>query len=170
MRDAARQLADRLHLGRLRDFPLQARLLRIVLEAEEHGGIAQPARAGDGERHGLVRMVLQPHRHVGGVGGAAREATDRVGDRGLVLAHHQVARIDGRVAAADAGGAREGVVHLQEAAVAVDQRHPERHQRNEAADVRRGRRADRGRILTVVEQRDENGRVVALDERQLQDA
>jgi hypothetical protein len=54
VRDAAGELADRLHLGRLRDLALEPRFLAIVLEAEQHRRIAEPARAGDGQRDRLV--------------------------------------------------------------------------------------------------------------------
>ena len=54
VRDAAGELADRLHLGRLRDLALEPGLLAIVLEAEQHRRIAEPARAGDGQRDRLV--------------------------------------------------------------------------------------------------------------------
>ena len=45
VRDAAGELADDLHLGRLRDLALELGLLAIVLEQQQHRGIAQPAQA-----------------------------------------------------------------------------------------------------------------------------
>ena len=47
VRDAAGELADRLHLGRLRDLPLELGFLAIVLEQQQHRRIAKPAQAGD---------------------------------------------------------------------------------------------------------------------------
>ena len=68
-------------------------------------------------------------------------------------------------------GADERVVHLDEAPVAIDQREPDREQRDQALDVRRGAGADRGlAAFLLVEQRDQDRRVVAVEERDLQDA
>src|SRR3546814_6271044 len=50
MRDAARELADRLHLRRLRDLALEARFLARILEAEQHRRLAQPAHPDDAHR------------------------------------------------------------------------------------------------------------------------
>ena len=44
VRDAAGELADRLHLGRLRDLALELGFLAIVLEQQQHRRIAQPAQ------------------------------------------------------------------------------------------------------------------------------
>ena len=171
VRDAAGELADRLHLGRLRHLALEPGLLAIVLQAEQHRRIAQPARAGDRQRDRLVGMVLQPDRHVGRMRRAVGEAADRVGDRGLVLAHDQIARIERRLRGIDLRRADERVVHLDEAPVAIDQREPDRQQRDQAFDVRGGARADRRlAALLLVEQRDQDRRVVAVEERDLQDA
>ena len=83
VRDAAGELPDHLHLGRLRDLPLELGFLAIVLEQEQDRGIAEPAQAGDGQRHRLGRLMGEPDRKVARHGGAARIAPDRVGDRRL---------------------------------------------------------------------------------------
>ena len=45
---AAGELADDLHLGCLRDLPLELRFFAIVLEQQQNRGVAEPAQAGDG--------------------------------------------------------------------------------------------------------------------------
>jgi hypothetical protein len=62
--DAAGQLSDRLHLGRLGDLALEPVRLAIVLHRQYHRGLTQAAGPGDGERHRLLRLALQPHAHV----------------------------------------------------------------------------------------------------------
>ena len=57
---------------------------------------------------------------------AARIAPHRVGDRGLVFLDDEVAGIGRHVGPVDPGGDVERLVHRQEAAVAVDQRKPDR--------------------------------------------
>ena len=57
VRDAAGELADRLHLGRLRDLALELGFLAIVLEQQQHRRIAEPAQAGDGQRDRLARLA-----------------------------------------------------------------------------------------------------------------
>ena len=94
VRDAAGELADHLHLGRLRDLPLELRFLAIVLEQEQHRGVAEAAQAGDGQRHRLGRLAGEAHREVAGHRRTARVAPHGVGDRGLVLLDDEVARID----------------------------------------------------------------------------
>ena len=54
VRHAAGELADRLHLGRLRDLALELGFLAIVLEQQQHRGVAEPAQAGDGQRDRLA--------------------------------------------------------------------------------------------------------------------
>ena len=53
MGDAAGELADDLHLRRLRDLPLEFRFFAIVLEQQQDCGIAKPAQPGNGQRHRL---------------------------------------------------------------------------------------------------------------------
>ena len=171
VRDAAGQLADRLHLGRLRHLALQPDLLGIVLQRQEDRRVAQPARAGDGQDDRLVGMVLEADRHVGGLGRrAAGEAAHRIGDRALVLAHHQVAGIDRRRGRIDVRRAQEGVVDLQEAPVAPDQRQAEREQVDEAADVGRAAAGHGGRVLLPVEQQEQHRAVLPLLQRHRQQA
>ena len=95
VRDAAGELADDLHLRRLGDLALELRFLAIVLEAEQHCGVAKPAQAGDGERDRLAGLADKPHREVAGHGRPARIAANRVRDRGLVFLDDEVAGIDG---------------------------------------------------------------------------
>ena len=45
VRDAAGELADDLHLGRLRDLALELGFLAIVLEQQQHRGVAEAAQA-----------------------------------------------------------------------------------------------------------------------------
>ena len=94
VRDAAGELADDLHLGRLGDLPLELGFLAIVLEQQQHRRIAEPAQAGDGQRHRLARLAREAHRDVARHGRAAGIAPNRVGDRRLVLLGHEVAGID----------------------------------------------------------------------------
>ena len=60
--DAAGKLADRLHLGRLRDLPLELGFLAIVLEQQQHGRITQPAQPGNGQRDRLRRLGVEADR------------------------------------------------------------------------------------------------------------
>ena len=83
-----------LHLGRLRDLPLELGFLAIVLEQQQHRGIAEPAQAGDGQRHRLVVLARQADRQIARHRRTARVAAHRVGDRGLVFLDDQVAGID----------------------------------------------------------------------------
>ena len=94
VRDAAGELADDLHLGRLGDLALELGFLAIVLEQQKHRGVAEAAQAGDGQRHRLGRLADETDREVARHGRPARVAADRVGDRGLVLLDHEVAGID----------------------------------------------------------------------------
>ena len=167
--DATGELPHGAHLGRLLDLALQPAFLAIVLQAQQHGGIAQAARASDGQRDGLVRMVLQPNRHVGDVRCSIGEPSDRVGNGRLVLTHDQIARINRRIGGIDLGGARKGIVHLNEPAVTIDQRHAERQQRYKAFDRLRRARAASHRLL-VVDQRHQQRRIVTFKKRDLQDA
>ena len=139
VRDAAGELADRLHLGRLRDLALQFGFLAIVLEQQQHRGIAQPAQAGDGQRDRLGRLLAEADREVARHRRPARIAPHRVGHRGLVFLDHQVAGIGRHLVALDPAGGAERLVHGQEAAVAVDQRQPERKQFEQHLDVAGGR-------------------------------
>ena len=147
VRDAAGELADRLHLGRLRDLALELGLLAIVLEQQQHRRIAQPAQArrrsarparpaGASSRTGKVAR----HRRAAGV------AAHRVGDRRLVLLDDQIAGIGRHVASPlIPRGAAERLVHGQEAAVAVDQREAERQHVEQRLDVGRTGQARRRR-------------------------
>src|SRR3546814_18169511 len=56
MRDAARELADRLHLRRLRDLALEARFLARILEAEQPRRLAQPAHPDDAHRYRIAPL------------------------------------------------------------------------------------------------------------------
>ena len=56
--DAAGELADRLHLGRLRDLALELGFLAIVLEQQQDRRVAETAQAGDRQRDRLGRCWL----------------------------------------------------------------------------------------------------------------
>ena len=94
VRDAAGELAHRLHLGRLRDLALELGFLAIVLEQQQDRRVAEAAKPGDGQCDRLLRIASEPDRNVAGHGRAARVAANRVGDGGLVLLHDQIARIN----------------------------------------------------------------------------
>ena len=94
VRDPAGELADDLHLGRLRDLALELGFLAIVLEQQQDRGVAEATQAGDGQRDGLGRLAGEPDRKVARHGRPAGVAPDRIGDGGLVFLDHQVARID----------------------------------------------------------------------------
>ena len=136
---AARQLPDRLHLGGLRHLALELGLLAIVLEQQQHDRIAQPAQPGDGQSDRFLGIAGQPDRNVPRHRRPARVAANRIGNRGLVFLGNEVAGIDQAGAAADPGGGAEAVVHRQEAAVAVDQRKPDRKDVQHRLQVRRAR-------------------------------
>jgi hypothetical protein len=169
VRDAAGQLPDRLHLGRLGDFALQPRFLAIVLEAEEHCGVAEPARAGDGERDRLLRALLEAHRNVAGKGAAAAESAHCVRDGGLVLVDEQVAGPCGLGLGGEAGGAAEGAVQIGEAAVPVGEGEAQRQAVQQRVDVRRLVLAQLGGT-GIVEQQEERQRLRRFGERHLDDA
>ena len=143
VRDAAGELADRLHLGRLGDLPLELGFLAIVLEQQQHRRIAEPAQAGDGQRDRLLRLAREADGEVARHGRAARVAANGVGDRRLVLLDDEVAGIDRLGIALDARGAAEGLVHRQEAAVAVDQRQADRQHVEQRLEVGRAARCFR---------------------------
>ena len=94
--DAAGELADDLHLGRLGDLALELRLLAIVLEQEQHRGVAEPAQAGDGQRHRLGGLPDEPDGEIAGHGRPAGIAPHGVGDRCLVFLDDEVAGIGRR--------------------------------------------------------------------------
>src|SRR3546814_12750086 len=62
MRDTARELADRLHLRRLRDLALEARFLARILEAEQHRRLAQPAHSDDAHRYRIAALPRETGR------------------------------------------------------------------------------------------------------------
>ena len=92
--DAAGELADDLHLGRLRDLALELGFLAIVLEQKQHRGIAEPAQAGDGQRHRLGRLARETDGKVARHRRAAGVAAHRVGHRRLVFLDDEIAGID----------------------------------------------------------------------------
>ena len=59
VRDAAGELADDLHLGRLGDLPLELGFLAIVLEQQQDRGVAEAAQPGDGQRDRLGRLASE---------------------------------------------------------------------------------------------------------------
>src|SRR3546814_20144728 len=93
MRDPARELPDRLHLGLLRDLPLEARFLARILEAQQHRRLAPPAHADDAPRPRPVPLTPQADRQVTADLLAAAVAADPVGERPLVLAGAKAAPI-----------------------------------------------------------------------------
>ena len=65
MRDAAGKLADDLHFRGLGDLPLELGFLAIVLEQQQHRGVAEAAQAGDGQRDRLRRLSREADRKIG---------------------------------------------------------------------------------------------------------
>ncbi len=127
VRHAAGQLPDRLHLGGLRDLPLEPRLLGRVGQAEQHRRLAQPAHAGQAEAHRLLRVAAQPHGDIAARGGALPVAAHRIGHRGLVRRDDEVGRVRRDVLAfRNTGGVAKCRVGEQEMAVAVGHRQPDR--------------------------------------------
>src|SRR3546814_10754958 len=114
MRDAARELADRLHLRRLRDLALEARFLARILEAEQHRRLAQPAHPDDAHRYRIAALPREADRQVAADLLPAAVAADHVGKRPLVLADDDVAGIARHPAFGQARGAHESAVHIQE--------------------------------------------------------
>ena len=143
--DAAGELADRLHLGRLGDLALEPRLLAIVLDREQHGGVAEAARAGDGHRHRLLRIGLEPHREVArhaagrGRSGGPRRRPPPCPRRRRGRRARPGARWRSRPTAL-----RNDLVEEEEAAVAVGQREAERQAVEQGVDVRGHRRRRAG--------------------------
>ncbi len=153
MRDSAGELADDLHLGRLRDLPLQLGFLAVVLEEEQHGSIAEAAEAGDRQRDGLRSLASEAHGKIARHGGPARVAADRIRHGGLVFLDDQVAGIDWHRRTLDPRRLAEGLVHGDEAAVAIDQR------QSDGKDVEQGLEV-RGvgeRTFLALEQHEEAG-------------
>ena len=135
VRDAAGELADRLHLGRLRDLALELGFLAIVLEQQQHRRIAKPAQPGDGQRHRLARLGIEADGKIARHRRAAGVAAHRIGDRGLVLLGDQVAGIDRGLGRRRSRRRLERLVHGQEAPVAIDQRKADRQQFEQRLDV-----------------------------------
>ncbi len=161
VRHAAGELADRLHLGRLRDLPLEARLLGRVGQAQQHRRLAEPADPREPHRDRLVGLVAQPHGDVAAHRRALPEAPDRVGHRRLVLADDEVRGI-GRHLAGDPGSPPEGRVGEQKMAVAVGHRQAERQLLEQALELRRLPAALAGPAPqpdTAVEQHHQRGRL-----------
>ena len=90
MRHAAGQLPNRLHLGRLRHLPPEARFLAGVRQAEQHRRFAKAPHPGKPKADRLVRLAAQAHRDIAAAGGALPETTHRIGHRRLVARDHQV--------------------------------------------------------------------------------
>ncbi len=170
VRDAAGKLADRLHLGLLRDLALEARLLAIVLEAEQHRRLAEPAHAGEAERHRFLGLDAQPHlqvaRHLRTDGVAAH----RIGDCGLVFRHHEVAGIAGPGAVRDARRPAEGLVVEEQAPVAVRHAEAKGQQRQQCLDIgQAGEAVDAGHRI-VDHHQHQQARGVIGTQRHLEDA
>ncbi len=141
MSDSASQLADRLHLGGLGNLAFELGFLAIVLEQQQHGGIAKASQARDGQRDGLGRLVSQADRKVGGHGRSPRIPADGVGNRGLVFLDHEVARIGWHCLDRDSARLAERLVHGQETPVAIDQRETDRQHLQQYLDVGRAGKA-----------------------------
>ncbi len=142
--DAAGELADDLHLGRLRDLTLELRFLAIVLEQEQHGCVAEPAQAGDRQRHRLRRLPREANREIAGHCRTTRVAAHGVSDRRPCPPSRRDRRDRlGIDRAGDAAGPAECFVHGQEAPVTIDERKADREdveQRLEIGSLRCGRR------------------------------
>ena len=151
VRDSAGKLADDLHLRRLRDLPLELRFLAIVLEEQQHRRVAEPAKAGDGQRHRLRGLAREANGDVARHRRPAGVAADSVGDRGLVFLDDEVAGIDRHFRPLDPGSLAEGLVHGQEPSVAVDQRKADRKHVEQRLEVRRARHRKRVRAVEQIE-------------------
>ena len=119
VRDPARQLPHRLHLGRLRNLALQSGLLGIVGQAEQHRRLAKAPHPRQAQRHRVLGRTLEAHGKVAARRRALREAPDRIGDRPLVFLHHQVGRIGRRRLILARCGAHEGGIGEQQPSVTV---------------------------------------------------
>ena len=156
VRDPAGKLANRLHLGGLRDLALEPRFLARILEAEQHRTLAQPAHAGQRQRNRLVGIGVKPHGHVSGSAKpsgnlALRKPPHGIRERALVFADHQIGRIWWRSAILDAGSAQECFVGKQEATVAVGHRQAQRQPRQQRFDLRQpGSARARAKALPVL--------------------
>ncbi len=147
---------------------LEPRFLAIVLEAEQDRGIAEPARAGDGHRHRLVRIGPEPHREI---------ARHRRGPRPKRRTASETAALSssttrspgqaGLSVAASPAARAERLVQEQEAAVAVGQREAERKDVEQGVDV--GRLVAAARSRHVVEQQEGGERVGSIAGRDLDD-
>ena len=137
VRDAARELSDHLHLGRLRDLPLELGFLTIVLEQEQDRRVAEAAEARYSQRDRLPALVSQPYRKVAGHRRPTRVTTDGIGHRGLVFLHHQIARIDRHDCWLQARRLAKRAVHGQESSIAIDQCKADRKHVEERLEVRR---------------------------------
>jgi len=129
MRDAARKLADRLHLRCLRHLALQFRLFAIVADREQHRRFAQSANPGDAKRDGFLPAIAQPHRQVSRKRRTAGIATNGIRHRRFIIANHQVAGIERLLLLADTGGFCERIVEKQKPSVTVGKRQPQWQQR-----------------------------------------
>ena len=134
---AACELADDLHLGCLRDLPLELCFFAIVLEQQQDRGVAESAQAGDGQRDRLRRLRRQAHRKITRHCRATGVAAHRVGHRGLVFLDDQIARINRNGRAEHARGLAERLVHGQEASVAVNEREADRKHVEQRLEIRR---------------------------------
>src|SRR3546814_19835663 len=93
MRDAASELADRLHLRRLRDLALEPRFLARILEAQKHRRFAEPAHADDAHRHRIHALPREPDRQGAAELLPAGVALGHIGKRSLVLHAKDITRI-----------------------------------------------------------------------------
>ena len=128
---------------------LSRRLLAIVLEAEQHRGVAEPARAGDGQRDRLVGMVLAAGRRCRpNASRRWRSGGSRRRPRPCPRARRDRRdRAAGAAASTRAARTNASFIWTKRPSRSTSAM-PERQQRDQAADVRGGAGADRGRPLS----------------------
>ncbi len=160
MRDATSQLADRLHLRRLRHLPLELAFLAIVLEAEQHGCLAQAPDARQTERRRLLRLVAQPDGDIARHLRPHRKAAHGVCDCCLIFPHDQIAGITRSFATLEPRRAGEGIVEKQDATIAIRHGKTERQQGQQRFDIGKRRCAARA-TRWLIDQQQEHRTILA---------
>ena len=138
VRDAACQLAHRLHLGGLGDLALEAGFDGGVGEPQQNCRLAEAAHPGKAQRNRLVGLVLEANGNIARSNRAEPEAADSIRQGTLVFLHHQIGRVGRRRLAFAQGGAHEGGIGEQQPPVAISHGEAERKLGQQGFEVRRG--------------------------------
>ena len=88
MGNAASELTDRLHLGRLGNLTLQLHLFAIVLEPQQYSGITQAAQTCDGKRNCFIGLIDEANRDIARHRLTTRIAPDRIRYCGFIFCDH----------------------------------------------------------------------------------